>query len=117
MENNYSIIGKNGKHRLRRKCLHILCETLARSGREFSFCLELGDGFLISLEASYLTTHRAKRRRSPSYFQRQERRRATLLDKKGKLVVDPQGIAEGAMETLQDKEGSGGDGETTEQSL
>ena len=75
------------------------------------------DGFLISLEASDLTTHRAKRRRSPSYFQRQERRRATLLDKKGKLVVDPQGIAEGAMETLQDKEGSGGDGETTEQSL
>ena len=59
------------------------------------------DGFLISLEASNLTTHRAKHRRSPSYFRRQESRPAALLDEKGKLVVDPLGIAEGTMETGQ----------------
>ena len=86
---------------------------MARSGRGFSFSLRLGDGFVISLEASDFVNHSAKHRRSPSYYRRQEWRRAALLERKGKLVADPQGSravrAAETTVTLQDDEGSGDD--------
>ena len=89
------------------------CEALARSGHGFSFSLRLGDGFVILLEASDFVNHSAKHRRSPSYYRRQEWRRAALLERKGKLVADSQGSsavrAAETTVTLQDDEGSGDD--------
>ena len=87
------------------------CEALARSGRGFSFSLRLGDGFIILLEASDFVNHSAKHRRSPSYYRRQEWRRAALLERKGKLVAQGSRAVRAAdtTVTLQDDEGSGDD--------
>ena len=84
---------------------------MARSGRGFSFSLRLGDGFVISLEASDFVNHSAKHRRSPSYYRRQEWRRAALLERKGKLVAQGSRAVRTAdtTVTLQDDEGSGDD--------
>ena len=63
------------------------------------------------MEASEFETQNAKRRRTPSYYRRQQWRRAAFLERKDKLDADAQGRAERAAgaATLHDDGGTGDD--------
>ena len=73
-----------------------LCSSLAGKGCDFSISVRIGDCFSFSLKSGKPQPHKAKKR-SPSFYRRQERRR--LLKKKN---IDPS--LEQPRETFQAKE-------------
>ena len=103
--------------RLRQKCFSF-GKTLLACRREFCFSLKVGD-FEMSLGTVGTGDRRARpkcnRKRNPSYFRRQRRRREAFLQKRGlaggSLVGGALGIGAGTVENIQDGEGGGEVGE------
>ena len=59
-----------------------LCSSLTSQGNKFSFSLKLEGSFSFSLQSENAVSPRTKKRRSPSYMRRQQRRKANLLEKR-----------------------------------
>ena len=59
-----------------------LCSSLTSQGCKFSFSLKLEGSFSFSLQSENAVSPRTKKRRSPSYMRRQQRRKADLLEKR-----------------------------------
>jgi len=59
-----------------------LCSSLTSQGCKFSFSLKLEGSFSFSLQSENVVSPRTKKRRSPSYMRRQQRRKADLLKKR-----------------------------------
>ena len=59
-----------------------LCSSLTSQGCKFSFSLKLEGSFSFSLQSENVVSPRTKKRRSPSYMRRQQRRKADLLEKR-----------------------------------
>ena len=60
-----------------------LCSSLTKQGCKFSFSLKLEESFSFSLSSSEKAVRpRTKKRFSPSYMRRQQRRKADLLEKR-----------------------------------
>ena len=99
--------------RLRQKCFSF-GKTLLACRREFCFSLKVGD-FEMSLGTVGTGDRRARpkcnRKRNPSYFRRQRRRREAFLEKRGlaggSLVGGALGIGAETVESIQDREGGG----------
>ena len=99
--------------RLRQKCFSF-GKTLLACRREFCFSLKVGD-FEMSLGTVGTGDRRARprcnRKRNPSYFRRQRRRREAFLEKRslagGSLVGGALGIGAETVESIQDGEGGG----------
>ena len=70
-----------------------LCSSLTNQGCKFSFSLKLEGSFSFSLQSENAVLPRTKKRFSPSYMRRQQRRRADLLKKRSGLC--PAEIAAG----------------------
>ena len=100
--------------RLRQKCF-TFGKTLLACGREFSFSLKVGDAFEMSLvTCDSRAKPKCNRKRNPSYFRRQRRRREVFLQKRDMTGVNlvGGGLAE-TVENIQDREGCGEAGEQT----
>ena len=100
--------------RLRQKCFSF-GKTLLACGREFCFSLKVGDSFEMSLvTGDRRAKPKSNRKRNPSYFRRQRRRREAFLQKRdltgGNLVG---GVLAETVENIQDGEGGGEAGERT----
>ena len=100
--------------RLRQKCFSF-GKTLLACRREFCFSLKVGD-FEMSLGTGDRRARpKCNRKRNPSYFRRQRRRREAFLQKRdlagGNLVGGVLGIGAETVENIQDGEGGGEAGE------
>ena len=106
-------IGPREIGRLRQKCFSF-GKTLLACRREFCFSLKVED-FEMSLGTVGTGDRRARpkcnRKRNPSYFRRQRRRREAFLQKRGlaggSLVGGALGIGAETVESIQDGEGGG----------
>ena len=92
--------------RLRQKCFSF-GKMLLACGREFCFSLKVGDSFEMSLGTGDRRARpKCSRKRNPSYFRRQRRRREAFLQKRdlagGNLVG---GVLAETVENIQDGEG------------
>ena len=101
--------------RLRQKCFSF-GKMLLACGREFCFSLKVGDSFEMSLGTGDRRARpKCNRKRNPSYFRRQRRRREAFLQKRdlagGNLVGGVLGIGAETVENIQDGEGGGEAGE------
>ena len=100
--------------RLRQKCFSF-GKTLLACGREFCFSLKVGDSFEMSLvTGDRRAKPKSNRKRNPSYFRRQRRRREAFLQKRDLTGANLVGevLAE-TVENTQDGEGGGEAGEWT----
>ena len=62
-----------------------LCSSLTSQGCKFNFSLKLEGSFSFSLQSENAVHPRTKKRSSPSYMRRQQRRKADLLKKRSRL--------------------------------
>ena len=82
-----------------------LCEPLSKEGCKFSFSLQVGT-FSFSLKSEGVRLRTKKRRPTPSYLRRQERRKADLLKRRSEQHAEKsavKGLAQGGENLLNKK--------------
>ena len=82
-----------------------LCEPLPKEGCKFSFSLQVGT-FSFSLKSEGVRLRTKKRRPTPSYLRRQERRKADLLKRRSEQHAEKsavKGLAQGGENLLNKK--------------
>ena len=82
-----------------------LCEPLTKEGCKFSFSLQVGT-FSFSLKSEGVRLRTKKRRPTPSYLRRQERRKADLLKRRSEQHAEKsavKGLAQGGENLLNKK--------------
>ena len=104
MEVSTDAISDREQKSLVKQCFEI-CSTLTDKGLKFSFSLKLGSSFNFSLsseECSPKAKPRTRSRRPPAFYRRQNLRRAAFLEKKKKLTVPEEAVAENLLDKKVD---------------